>query len=251
MTHINDFFISSNSINDITEADYQKIDYITSIFDAIARTTYQSLYIIDYYKKIFLYVSDNQLFLCGNTPKEVKEMGYMFYMNNVPEKEQSMLAEINKSGFNFYETLPIKERTSYTISYNFHIGSGKKLMLINHKLTPVLLTKSGKIWLAVCMVSLSSHNTSGHIKIYQDGQTNFWNYSLESHRWIQNSGILLSDKEKDILLLSAQGYTMNEIADKLYLAVDTIKFHKRKLFEKLEVKNITEALSFAINRKLI
>lgn len=162
-----------------------------------------------------------------------------------------MLAEINKSGFNFYETLPIKERTSYTISYNFHIGSGKRFMLINHKLTPVLLTKSGKIWLAACVVSLSSHNTPGHIKISQKGQTKYWKYNLEKHRWIENEGIVLNDKEKEILLLSAQGYTMNEIANKLFLAVDTIKFYKRRLFEKLDVKNITEALSLATNQKLL
>ena len=44
---------------------------------------------------------------------------------------------------------------------------------------------------------------------------------------------------------------MNEISDQLCLAVDTIKFYKRKLFEKLEVKNIAEALSFATNYKLL
>ena len=44
---------------------------------------------------------------------------------------------------------------------------------------------------------------------------------------------------------------MNESADKLCLAIDTIKFYKRRLFEKMEVKNITEALSFATNYKLL
>ncbi|MFA7471008.1 MAG: LuxR C-terminal-related transcriptional regulator [Weeksellaceae bacterium] len=32
---------------------------------------------------------------------------------------------------------------------------------------------------------------------------------------------------------------------------DTVKFHKRKLFKKLEVNNISEAIVCAINNKLI
>jgi DNA-binding CsgD family transcriptional regulator len=44
---------------------------------------------------------------------------------------------------------------------------------------------------------------------------------------------------------------MEEIADRLFLAVDTVKFQKRKIFEKLKVKNIVEALSFASNHKLL
>jgi len=35
--------------------------------------------------------------------------------------------------------------------------------------------------------------------------------------------------------LSAQGYSMNEIADKLFIGTDTIKFHRKNVFEKLQV----------------
>ena len=43
--------------------------------EAFARVTYQSVYLIDYYRQEILYVSDNPLFLCGHTAKEVKELG--------------------------------------------------------------------------------------------------------------------------------------------------------------------------------
>lgn len=251
MARKEDFFIVTNSVYNISEEEYQKAELVIKMFDAVSRTTYQSMYIIDYYKKNFLYVSSNPLFLCGYTSEEVKELGYMFYINHVPLKEQNMLTEINKSGFNFFDKIPIYDRNDYSISYDFHIVTGKKEMLVNHKLTPLLLTKDGRIWLAACIVSLSSHNTPGHIELRKSGMTQYWEYSLEKHCWIENKGITLSEKEKDILSLSAQGYTMNEIADKLCLAIDTIKFYKRKLFEKLEVKNITEALSFVTNYKLI
>lgn len=251
MTQVDDFFILSNYVHDISEEEYKKADLLIKVFDALARTTYHSIYIIDYYRQNFLYVSDNPLFLCGHTSEEVKELGYMFYLKHVPSREQNMLTEINKAGFNFFDQIPIEERLNYTISYDFHLKMNKKEVLINHKLTPVLLANDGRIWLAACIVSLSAYNSSGHIELRKAGSTEYWIYFLEKHRWIKSKGIVLNEKEKDILTLSAQGYTMNEIADKLCLAIDTIKFYKRRLFDKMEVKNITEALSFATNCKLL
>lgn len=251
MIHLDDFFISSNTLNYISEEEYQKIDILIKAIDSISRTSYQSFYIIDYYRRDFLYVSDNTLFLCGLSPEEVKKQGYMFYLNHVPEDEQSMLSEINQAGFIFFSKLPIEERLDYTIYYNFNLLNNKKKKLINHKLTPIILDKEGKIWLAACVVSLSHIEGQGHIIIRKKGKVNYWEYNLKSHIWKEKEGISLTEKEKDILLLSAQGYTMKEIADILCVALDTVKFYKRKLFDKMGVKNITEALSFATNFKLI
>jgi len=54
-----------------------------------------------------------------------------------------------------------------------------------------------------------------------------------------------------ILLLSTQGYSMDEIAERICISLDTVKFHKKNIFEKLQVKNIVEAIIFAANYKLL
>ena len=74
---------------------------------------------------------------------------------------------------------------------------------------------------------------------------------MDSKKWIQSTAIELNDYEKDVLRLSAQGYTMNEISEHIHKSIDTIKGYKRVLFEKLEVGNITEALGLATQNKLI
>ena len=61
----------------------------------------------------------------------------------------------------------------------------------------------------------------------------------------------MSETEREVLRLSAQGYTMNEIADRLCKSVDTIKACKRNLFAKMGVKNIAEALFHATNYQMI
>ena len=53
---------------------------------------------------------------------------------------------------------------------------------------------------------------------------------------------LLSQREREVLQLVAQGLSNNEIAAKLYLAVDTVKGHNRRIFAKLQVGRRTEAV---------
>lgn len=68
----------------------------------------------------------------------------------------------------------------------------------------------------------------------KSGSKSYYEYSLDKHKWIKKEGITLSETERDVLILSAQGYTMNDIADKLCKSIDTIKACKRTLFSKWE-----------------
>lgn len=104
---VNSFFDHRNTINEISEEEsQQKFSYLESI-KAFARATYTSVYVIDYMKQGFEYVSDNPLFLSGNTPEQVLEMGYAFYFKYIPEKDLQLLLKINDVGFSFYETIPL------------------------------------------------------------------------------------------------------------------------------------------------
>ena len=246
-TNVGDFFLVSNSVYNITEEDYQKINLLVNAAKAFARCTHQCVYVIDYFKQNFLYVSENLAYLCGQTSDKIKDFGYQFYLDYVPEKEQQMLLEINKTGFDLFNDIPHAERLEYTISYDFHIIHGKKLKLINHHLTPMVLTNDGRIWLALCTISMSARNAPGYIIMKKSNSKSYYEYSLDKHKWIKKEGITLSEMERDVLTLSAQGYTMNDIAGKLYKSVDTIKACKRAMFSKLEVKNIAEAISYATN----
>lgn len=250
-TNIGDFFIVSNSVYNITDEDYQKINILVNAAKAFARSTHQCVYIIDYFKQNFLYVSENLAYWCGQPSEKIKDFGYKFYLDYVPEKEQQMLLEINKKGFDLFNEIPIGERLDYTISYDFHIIQGKKHRLVNHHITPMVLTKDGRIWLALCTISMSARNTPGHIIMKRSNAQSYYEYSLEIHKWIKKEGITLSETERDVLILSAQGYTMNDIADKLCKSIDTIKACKRALFSKMDVKNIAEALSYATNYRLL
>ncbi|WGH76886.1 helix-turn-helix transcriptional regulator [Tenacibaculum tangerinum] len=249
---IDDFFSIKNSVDSILDEERKKAaDYLSAV-KAFARVTYKSIYIIDYEKKGFEYVSENPLFLCGHTAEEVQKMGYAFYFNYVEEKDLDLLLSINTIGFDFYDKLPIEDRLHYTISYDFHIENKEsKKILINQKLTPIFLTSEGKIWKAMCIVSLSTEEKSGNIRIYREGDNIINYYDLKGNYWKKIKKIELTKREKEILRFSIRGFTINEIAKSIFVCSDTVKFHRKKLFEKLEVANIAEAISYTINNKLI
>lgn len=115
------FFIPHNEVRLQEELDYNRVDGYIRSAEAFSRTSYQSVYIIDYFKQNFLYVSPNPMFLCGQSPEHVKELGYRFYLDCVPEDEQPLLLMLNKAGFVFYNDIPVNERKDWYISYNFNI----------------------------------------------------------------------------------------------------------------------------------
>ncbi|MEX1106534.1 MAG: response regulator transcription factor [Ilumatobacteraceae bacterium] len=51
----------------------------------------------------------------------------------------------------------------------------------------------------------------------------------------------LSTREREVLALLALGHTNRQIATELYLSVDTVKSHMRRLYTKLGVRNRTQA----------
>lgn len=252
MKNKNSFFSHKNSVGELTDADAsQSFHYIEAVI-AFGRTTNKSIYVIDYERKGFEYVSSNPLFLCGHSAQEVLEMGYDFYFKHVPEEDLNLLLRINTIGFDFYEQIPRHDRKEYTISYDFLLktDAGKKL-LINQKLTPIFLTENGKIWKALCIVSLSTKQKSGNITIHRNSSNETFQYDLKGNYWKLITKVELSNREKEIIQYSIRGYPINEIAEKLFISPDTVKFHRKKLFEKLEVGNISEAISYVTVNKLI
>lgn len=60
----------------------------------------------------------------------------------------------------------------------------------------------------------------------------------------------LTAREKEILLLIAQGKTNQEIADELIIATKTVKVHVSNILGKLEVQDRTQAVIYAFQHEL-
>ncbi len=61
----------------------------------------------------------------------------------------------------------------------------------------------------------------------------------------------LSERELEILQLLGDGLSNKEISDRLFISIQTVKTHITHIFEKLGVKDRTEAVATALRRGLI
>ena len=61
----------------------------------------------------------------------------------------------------------------------------------------------------------------------------------------------LSEREKEILQLLVQGFSYKMIAAQIKISLDTVRFHIKKIYDKLHVHSATEAVSKAIKDGLV
>lgn len=250
--NVNSSLVTKNRLGRISEDDLLAPQHYLEAVKAFARLTYESIYVIDYENMAFEYVSENPLFLCGHSSEEVLAMGYDFYFKYVPEKDLELLTRINEAGFDFFKKLPVDAKKLYSITYDFHlVNQDCKHVLINHKLTPLFLTSDEKMWKAICIVSISHHKSAGNICIHKQGTDETWELNIENNIWRKSEKPKLTRREIEILQLHAQGLTISQIAEKIFVSSDTVKYYRRRIFERLGVNTTVEALSYVINNKII
>lgn len=61
----------------------------------------------------------------------------------------------------------------------------------------------------------------------------------------------LSEREREVLLLTAQGYTSQEIGEKLGISANTAQSYRHRLMEKLHLHNRVELMRYALQRGLL
>lgn len=62
---------------------------------------------------------------------------------------------------------------------------------------------------------------------------------------------VLTPREMEVLKLVAEGYTNQEIADQLIISIKTVQAHRANVMEKLDLRNITHLVRFAVRARLI
>ena len=120
------------------------------------------------------------------------------------------------------------------IDYSFEIYAG---------FIAVIFTALG-IWLAL---KLSKPKTDT-IYIEREVRVNDGDFVINE---AELNRLGLSKRELEVLELMAQGLSNQQIAERLFVSLNTIKTHSSKVFEKMEVQRRTQAVDMAKKLRLI
>lgn len=66
----------------------------------------------------------------------------------------------------------------------------------------------------------------------------------------KNDHYNLSERERDVLKALVKGYSYKMIADELFISIDTVRSHIKKIYEKMHVNSKTEAVALAFRNNL-
>jgi DNA-binding NarL/FixJ family response regulator len=76
-------------------------------------------------------------------------------------------------------------------------------------------------------------------------------FSSETTAATEAERIPLTDRQRDVLQLLAEGLSMKQVGDVLHLATRTVAFHKYRIMDMLGLKNDSELVQFAIRKNLV
>jgi len=70
-------------------------------------------------------------------------------------------------------------------------------------------------------------------------------------RGLQDSYDLLTDREKEILQLLAEGKSNKEVAGQLNLSPSTVETHRTRIMQKLDLHSSADIVLYAVRKKII
>lgn len=207
-------------------------------------------YIIDYVNKRIIYATKGCAVYLG---KEVNANGSfgMEHLDSllIPE-EVPGITVVNSKVHDFFYSLPKERRLKFyfTQSYKMRVRSGNTV-LVNHRGSILSLTEKGALRLILCVLNLPTNEKVGNAFIKMTDTNMVYEFMPTSQKFVEVKTQKLTPKTNMILKLASNGKTETEIANQLGISVNTVKYHKKQIFSRLEVKNIAEAIQWANNQK--
>jgi DNA-binding NarL/FixJ family response regulator len=219
--------------------------------DAITSLCVESICIIDFKKRRFHYVSDHGLFLCGHSREEVMELGYDFYSKTVhPDDMQlfnNMYHIINSYIIEHHDDV---HYFSFTARIKNHPQiNASEYLYVYHKLKPVLV--NGNLSFGICALTLSTISNSKNLRAFFNFSAYFDEYSFTTEKWERQSKRCLTEREREIIKLSAQGYCNKLINGILYTSYEVVRHSITNLLKTFNIKSMKEVIVYATDHLML
>ena len=232
------------------ELNYGILKYHIALLETIDAVDSGCVSVFDLYKRQHIYYSPKYEKLLGWDSNRAQHD--LEYTNNLIHPEDLVMlykAAIFsiRLGFSIQDPGQLKEYKT-VFDYRVRTSEGQYVRIIEQQM-PLELDPSGNVWLALSMVDLSPENDltmafRGRLKNIRTGDL----FYFPPHKGLPGNADPLTNREKEILKLIAGGLISKEIADRLYISVNTVNTHRQRIIEKLNVSNTYEAIKYATER---
>lgn len=229
--------------------DYTIVERHKQLLDQIDIIETCAYSIFDLYKKDHIYYSKNHTTLFGWDIAEAHDVGLDYTTMRIHPDDLQELAEAGNYFIKLSLQIPIADKKKFKLiqDYRFLNKNNQYIRIIEQRKL-LELDSLGNIWLALCCMDISPDQdsqrlTSSRAINIETGEL----FEFKKTTVQKNEEQTLSKREKEILHWIAKGFASKQIADKLYISVNTVNTHRQRIIEKLNVSNTFEAITYAKN----
>lgn len=207
-------------------------------------------YIIDFYDMSVSSLSPGFFNAHGISPQEIKNINDILSLIHPEDMDYVSKAEKKTLGY-MYDTLDAKKFTSYKASYNFRFKKADgSYGMFNHQSLILTMDENNNF-----IKSLNIHTDISHITDRNNfktsliglmGEPSFLNMDVLDEQAKVTAENSFSKREIEIVSLIAEGCQTKEIAEKLDIALDTVKTHRKNILVKSGCKNMAELTAKSI-----
>jgi DNA-binding CsgD family transcriptional regulator len=222
--------------------------------DVFSSVLIGSIYIIDFQKQCFRYISDHNLFLCGHSREEAMQSGYKFYSEIVHKSDFKLMIKMYRAILRYIDEYPETQENINYFSFTLRIKDSPSMykpdyLMVYHKLKPVFFDTILRF--GVCALTCSVVRNSGNLRVYLKNNRDFDEYSFRSEKWSRRQDEHLTEQELMILKLSKQRICNKEIAAKMRISYDRLRHINMQLFQKINVETMEQAVIYATNHSML
>jgi DNA-binding CsgD family transcriptional regulator len=250
-----EYFEIYNQIKfDVREEDYKVLGYHIPLLHRLDVVDTSIISIFDLYQKKHVYLSKQFETVFGQDLEKAAEEVTTRYSDSFIHPDD--FVEMLRAG-NYYMklliSLPPEKCKHYKMvrDYRMMHKDGHYVRVIE-QMANLELDRVGNPWLGLCILDLSPDSNielpfrSRAIDL-ETGEMFHFPPITEENTEKPN----LTRREKEILGLIAKGLISKEIADKLFISVNTVNTHRQRILEKLDAGNSMEAIKYASDLGLI
>ena len=237
---------------EVDNADYLEFEKKIYFLERLSEVENSSVTVLDLYQKKYIFLRSRYLEPFDNPLIDHDPQDPFYYSQFIHPEDLPIVMDSYKKSFKFFLSLPEEERKDYKLIQNFRQRDkyGKYLNVIL-QLVVLEIDKKGNIWLVLILDDLlpdkiSFEGVNRRLINLKTGKICLFKNELEP-----NKKTILSTREVEVLGLVSKGFACKEIADKLFLSVNTVNNHRQNILEKVRASNTSEAVNYARNLGLL
>ena len=225
-----------------SELDYNILEKHIIFLEQLDVIENSAISIFDLYKRDHVFMSSKFETIFGHDLDEASKEGASYFDKYIHPED---LADILKAAIYFIKlgfNTPVENIKDYKMIYDYRRknNKGKYIRVIEQQMA-LELDKFGNVWLALSLLDISPD---------KDIKTPFRCRLVDSktgklfHFPPKEEVPQLSNRETEILKLISEGLISKQIADMLFISVNTVNTHRQRIIEKLNVSNTFEAIKY-------